>query len=170
MLDIVYYSDSFLRKKAQAVQSFDEKLHTLLDEMYVLMIERNGVGLAAPQVRHSLRALVINLPDEEGEQHKENLLEVLNPQIIEHSGKILFNEGCLSVPEYYDDIERSEKVTVAYQDRFGNQHTLDAEGYLAVALQHEIDHLDGILFVDRLPLLKRKRFEKAFKKQQCCSA
>ena len=154
MLDIVYYSDSFLRKKAQAVQSFDEKLHTLLDEMYVLMIERNGVGLTAPQVRHSLRALVINLPDEEGE----------------HSGKILFNEGCLSVPEYYDDIERSEKVTVAYQDRFGNQHTLDAEGYLAVALQHEIDHLDGILFVDRLPLLKRKRFEKAFKKQQRCSA
>lgn len=170
MLDIVYYSDSFLRKKAQAVQSFDEGLHTLLDEMYVLMIERNGVGLAAPQVRQSLRALVINLPDEEGEQHKENLLEVLNPQIIEHSGKILFNEGCLSVPEYYDDIERSEKVTVSYQDRFGNPHTIDAEGYLAVALQHEIDHLDGILFVDRLPLLKRKRFEKAFKKQQRCSA
>lgn len=170
MLDIVYYSDSFLRKKAQAVQNFDESLHTLLDEMYVLMIERNGVGLAAPQVRQSLRALVINLPDEEGEQHKENLLEVLNPQIIEHSGKILFNEGCLSVPEYYDDIERSEKVTVAYQDRFGNPQTIDAEGYLAVALQHEIDHLDGILFVDRLPLLKRKRFEKAFKKQQRCSA
>ncbi|MDE7173230.1 MAG: peptide deformylase [Helicobacter sp.] len=170
MLDIVYYSDSFLRKKAQAVQNFDTNLHTLLDEMYVLMIERNGVGLAAPQVRQSLRALVINLPDEEGEQHKENLLEVLNPQIIEHSGKILFNEGCLSVPEYYDDIERSEKVTVTYQDRFGNQHTMDAEGYLAVALQHEIDHLDGILFVDRLPLLKRKRFEKAFKKQQRCSA
>lgn len=170
MLDLVYYTDSFLRKKAKEVQAFDESLHSLLDAMYVLMIEGNGVGLAAPQVRHSLRALLVNLPNELGEQNKDDLLEIINPEIIEQSGTILFNEGCLSVPGYYDDIERSEKVSVRYQDRFGKEHIIEAKDYLAVALQHEIDHLNGILFVDRLPLLKRKRFEKAFKKQQRCSA
>lgn len=167
---MVLYPDSFLRKVCRHVHTFDTHLGDLLDEMHTIMINGNGIGLAAPQVRHDLRAIVINLPDDNGQQHKENALEVMNPEIIEQSGELLSNEGCLSIPGYYDDILRSEIIKLSYQDRFGNTHSLQADGYLAVALQHEIDHLNGILFIDRLPLLKRKKFEKAFKKQQRCPA
>ena len=163
---IITYPDKRLFMRSNEVERFDEELHTLLDDMYETMIAKNGIGLAAIQVAVPLRALIINLPDEEGKQHKEDLLELINPVIIESRGTQVYTEGCLSVPEYYDDVERAEWVKVEYQDRFGNKKMMEADGLLAVAVQHEMDHLDGHLFIEKLSYLKRKKFEKEWKKKR----
>ena len=164
-LAILKYPNPILRQKSTKVESFDESLHTLLDDMYETMIESGGVGLAAIQVGIAKRILVINLPrDEDKQQYKEDLLEVINPTFLTQEDDIEWEEGCLSVPEFYESVKRFNKVSVAYKDRFGNDKILQAEGFLAVALQHEIDHLNGILFVDNLPILRRKKFEKELKK------
>ncbi len=163
MLPVITYPNPLLKKRSLPVEHFDESLHRFLDEMYETMLGKNGVGLAAVQVGKLIRVLIINLPNEEGEQKKEDLLEVINPEFLTKEGEILFSEGCLSVPEFYEEVARSEYVRLSYQDRFGNRHELEAHGYLAVALQHETDHLNGVLFIDKLPLLKRKKFEKELK-------
>lgn len=161
---VLAYPDKRLKQASQPVVQFDTTLHTLLDDMYDTMIGRNGVGIAAIQVGEPLRALIINLPDEEGEQHRSNLLEVINPEILQASGTIRYNEGCLSVPEYYDDVDRYDQITVRYQNRTGEAITQEASGFLAVAFQHEMDHLEGTLFIDRISILKRKKFDKEYKK------
>ena len=163
---IITYPDKRLFMRSNEVERFDKDLHTLLDDMYETMIAKNGIGLAAIQVAVPLRALIINLPDEEGKQHKEDLLELINPVIVESRGTQVYTEGCLSVPEYYDDVERAEWVKVEYQDRYGNKKTIESDGLLAVAIQHEMDHLDGHLFIEKLPYLKRKKFEKEWKKKK----
>jgi len=163
---VLSYPDKKLKQVSKDVSEFDAKLHNLLDDMYDTMISRNGVGLAAIQVGVPLRALIILLPDEEGVQDKKNLIEVINPCIIEKEGSVKSNEGCLSVPEYYDDVERFERVKVLFKDRTGKEQEIDTNEFLAVALQHEIDHLEGRLFIEKLSLLKRKKFEKEYKKQQ----
>ncbi len=165
ILEILKYPDKRLRKKSKPVEVFDEALHTLLDDMYETMIEHNGVGLAAIQVGVDKQILVINIPrQEDNEQHKEDMLEIINPVFLKQEGEIVWNEGCLSVPEYYEETKRFSHVTLAYKDRFGNDKVLQADDFLSVALQHEIDHLNGMLFVDKLPILKRKKFEKEHKK------
>ena len=164
-LAMLKYPNPILRQKSTKVESFDESLHTLLDDMYETMIESGGVGLAAIQVGIAKQILVINLPrDEDKQQYKEDLLEVINPTFLTQEDDIEWEEGCLSVPEFYESVKRFNKVSIAYKDRFGNDKILQAEGFLAVALQHEIDHLNGILFVDKLPILRRKKFEKELKK------
>ena len=164
-LAILKYPNPILRQKSTKVESFDESLHTLLDDMYETMIESGGVGLAAIQIGIAKQILVINLPrDEDKQQYKEDLLEVINPTFLTQEDDIEWEEGCLSVPEFYESVKRFNKVSIAYKDRFGNDKILQAEGFLAVALQHEIDHLNGILFVDKLPILRRKKFEKELKK------
>ena len=163
-LQIVEYPDKRLREKSKEVEVFDEKLHKLLDAMYPFMIETNGIGLAAIQVAHPLRALLLNIPDEEGEQHPEDLLEIINPKIISADGETVYQEGCLSVPQFYEDVKRHDRVTLEYQNRHGEKQTLEAEGLLAIAIQHEIDHLEGVLFIDRLSYSRRKKFEKEYKK------
>ncbi len=163
---IITYPDKRLFMRSNEVERFDKELHTLLDDMYETMRAKNGIGLAAIQVAVPLRALIINLPDEEGNQHKEDLLELINPIIVESKGTQVYTEGCLSVPEYYDDIERAKWVRVEYYDREGNKKSLESEGLLAVAIQHEMDHLDGHLFIEKLPYLKRKKFEKEWKKKK----
>ena len=163
---IITYPDKRLFMRSSEVEKFDEELHRLLDDMYETMLAKNGIGLAAIQVAVPLRALIINLPDEEGKQHKEDLLELINPVIVESRGTQVYTEGCLSVPEYYDDVERAEWVKVEYQDRYGNKKTIETDGLLAVAIQHEMDHLDGHLFIEKLPYLKRKKFEKEWKKKR----
>jgi peptide deformylase len=165
-LQIVEYPDKRLRQKSEEVKVFDDKLHRLLDAMHPFMIETNGIGLAAIQVAHPIRALVINLPDEEGEQHPENLLEIINPVIVAKAGETSYQEGCLSVPQFYEDVKRHESITINYQDREGNTKTLEADGLLAIAIQHEMDHLEGILFIDHLSYARRKKFEKEYKKLQ----
>ncbi len=163
--DIVTYPDKRLFLRSREVESFDRELHTLLDDMYETMIAKNGIGLAAIQVAVPLRALIINLPDEDGAQHKDELLELINPVIVEKRGSQVYTEGCLSVPEYYDDVERAAWIKVEYLDRDGRKKSLETDGLLAVAVQHEMDHLDGHLFIEKLPYLKRKKFEKEFKKK-----
>lgn len=163
---IFTYPDKTLKKKSKPVTAFNTLFHNLLDDMYETMVDRNGVGLAAIQVGEALRALIILLPDEEGNYEKSELLEVVNPVITQKDGSVRSNEGCLSVPEYYDEVDRFENIKVEYQDRDGNKKTMQCADFLAIALQHEMDHLEGHLFVEKLPLMKRKKFEKEYKKLQ----
>lgn len=163
--EIITYPDKRLFTKSQEVLKFDKELHTLLDDMYETMIARNGIGLAAIQVAISQRALIINLLNEDEVQDKADLLEVINPQILEKSGETTFTEGCLSVPGFYEEVQRFENITAKFQDRFGNEIIQEMQGLLAIALQHEMDHLDGHLFIEKLSYLKRKKFEKEFKKR-----
>lgn len=165
-LKIVTYPDKKLRQKSCQVEKFDNELHELLDSMYPFMMQTNGIGLAAIQVAHPKRALIINIPDEDDIQSDESLIEMINPVITEKSGITTYQEGCLSVPTFYEDIERYEEVKVNYQDRHGNTKTLEANGLLSIAIQHEIDHLEGILFIDKLSYSRRKKFEKEYKRYQ----
>jgi peptide deformylase len=163
-LTIVEYPDKRLKEKSKVVEKFDEELHKLLDAMYDSMIESRGIGLAAIQVGHAKRVLLLNIPDENDEQSREALIEMINPIITINEGETIYQEGCLSVPSFYEDISRFERVCVNYQDREGNTKTIEAEGLLSVAIQHEIDHLNGVLFIDKLSYSRRKKFEKEYKK------
>ena len=172
--DVVVYPDKRLKLVSKEVESFDGELHTLLDDMYETMCARNGVGLAAIQVGVDSRVLIINEPIDteygEGVEHtdqpKENTIEMINPVILEKEGSEKFQEGCLSVPGFYEDIERFKYVKVEYFDREGNKQTIESDAFLAIAIQHEMDHLDGKLFVEKLSFTKRKKFEKEWKKRQ----
>jgi peptide deformylase len=166
ILPIVTYPDKRLKEVSQPVETFDAELHTFLDDMYETMIASNGIGLAAIQVARPIRALIINLSDEEGNQSKEDLIEVINPVIVKAEGSTFYQEGCLSVPGFYEDVERYETVTLKYHDRHGEEHTIDADGLFAVAIQHEMDHLEGKLFIEKLAYARRKKFEKEYKKLQ----
>jgi len=163
--EIVIYPDKRLRKISQDVEKFDKELHDLLDDMYETMIAKDGIGLAAIQIGIPKNALIINLANEEEQQVKEDLVEVINPKITHLEGKEMYQEGCLSVPGYYDDIQRAKNITVEYFDRFGNKIVRDLDGLLAIAMQHEMDHLKGHLFIEKLSYLKRKKFEKEWKKR-----
>ena len=163
--EIITYPDKRLKQISKEIKDFNKELHTLLDDMHETMISKNGIGLAAIQVAVPLRVLLILLPDENDEQKKEDLIEVINPKILDKKGSIIYQEGCLSVPDYYDDIKRFEWIKVEYFNRFGEKVVRECDGLLAVAFQHEMDHLDGHLFIERLSYLKRKKFEKEWKKK-----
>jgi peptide deformylase len=129
------------------------------------MYAKDGIGLAAIQVGIAKNVLLINLADEEGNQNPEKLVEIINPKILESDGEVTYQEGCLSVPEFYEDIDRSETIKVVYFDRHGNKIKETLNGLMAIALQHEMDHLRGHLFIEKLSYLKRKKFEKEWKKK-----
>lgn len=164
MLTIITYPNKLLKSVSKEIKTFDTKLHTLLDEMFDVMMASNGIGLAAIQVALPLRLLILCIPNEEGEQTKENLLEILNPTISNTQGTTTYQEGCLSVPGFYEDVERFETLTLTYQNRHGELCTLQAQGLLSIAIQHEMDHLEGKLFIEKLTYNRRKKFEKEFKK------
>jgi len=164
--DIVIYPDKRLKLISKEVTSFDSELHSLLDDMYDTMISKKGVGLASIQIGVPLRALIINIPDNDSdEQPKENNLEVINPIFVEKRGKEKHQEGCLSIPGIYEDIERAKYVKIEYQDRFGKKHIIEDDEFLAVAIQHEVEHLEGKVFIEKLSFIKRKKFEKEWKKR-----
>lgn len=167
--EIVVYPDKRLKLVSREVEEFDSALHELLDDMYDTMVQSSGVGLAAIQVGVDQRVLIINEPDENDAQRKENTLEMINPVIIERDGSTKYQEGCLSVPGYYEEVERYKHIKVEYFDRHGQSHTIEDDGFLAIAMQHEMDHLDGKVFVEKLSFTKRKRFEKDWKKRQKAS-
>jgi len=172
--EIVVYPDKRLKLVSKEVTEFNEALHTLLDDMYDTMRAKNGVGLAAIQIGVDQRALIINIPLEnipegEDEQPKENTLEMINPIIIEKDGSTKFQEGCLSVPGVYEEVERAKHVKIEYFDRFGEKHTIEDDDFLAIAMQHEMDHLDGKVFIEKLSFIKRKKFEKEWKKRKKAS-
>jgi len=168
--EIIIYPDKRLKRISREVESFDESLHALLDDMYETMVAKNGVGLAAIQIAVPLRALIINVPleseEEEVDQPKENTLEMINPTIVDKNGSTLYQEGCLSVPGIYEDVERFAFAKVEYFDRYGNFHTIEDDAFLAIAIQHEMDHLDGKVFVEKLSYIKRKKFEKEWRKRK----
>ncbi len=163
--EIITYPNKLLKTKSKDITLFDDDLHTLLDDMYETMMNKNGIGLAAIQIAVPLNVLIINLPNEDDKQDKSDLLEVINPKILQMDGSTIYTEGCLSVPEYYEDVQRAESIKVSFLNREGQEIIKEYEGLMAIAFQHECDHLKGELFVEKLSFLKRKKFEKEWKKK-----
>lgn len=137
------HKDSVLRQKAKKVSAIDGSIQRLIDDMIETMHKTNGVGLAAPQIGVSLRVVVLQMPDEEP-------VAIINPEIVKCSGEREVTEGCLSVPGYYAEIKRSDSVTVKGLDRHGKKIRIKATDLMAQALEHEIDHLNGVLYIDHL--------------------
>jgi len=167
--DIVVYPDKRLKEVSSPVEKFDEALHRLLDDMYDTMVAKKGVGLAAIQIGVAKRVLIINLPEDDADDvviKKEDTLEIINPIFTSMEGKCKHQEGCLSVPGFYEEIERASHIVMEYQDRYGEKKVIENQDFLAIALQHEIDHLDGKVFIEKLSFIKRKKFEKEWKKKQ----
>jgi len=162
-LSIITYPNEILTQKTKEVTDFNKKLHSILDEMSALLKKNdNGVGLAAPQVGLNIRVTIVDTKRE-----KDSLIELINPTIFFNDGiKVDSHEGCLSIPGYFEIIKRYSSVKVKAQDRHGKEFILEADEFLAIVLQHEIDHLDGILFIDYLSRLKKNRFDKWFKKNK----
>ena len=166
--DIVVYPDKRLKEISTTVTDFQEELHTLLENMYDTMVNKKGVGLAAIQIGVAQRVFIINLPESDTDDviiKKEDTLEIINPVFISMNGSCKNQEGCLSVPGFYEDIERASHIVMEYQNRHGEKKIIDNQDFLAIALQHEMDHLNGKVFIEKLSFIKRKKFEKEWKKK-----
>jgi peptide deformylase len=161
LLNILHYPDPRLRTKAKAVTEFDSKLKTLISDMFETMYEAPGIGLAATQVNVHKRLLVMDVSEEKNEPKV-----LINPEILNSEGDEEMDEGCLSVPGYYETVRRAEKISVRAQDADGELFEFTADGLEAVCIQHEIDHLEGKLFVDYISALKRDRIRKKLEKQK----
>lgn len=161
ILSILHYPDPRLHQVAKPVEIVDERMQTLIDDMFETMYDARGIGLAATQVNVHQRVVVMDLSEEKNEPRV-----LINPEIIEFSGdRVVGEEGCLSVPGVYDTVERYETVTVRALDRTGQPFTLEADGLLAICIQHELDHLAGKVFVQYLSRLKQNRIQTKLKKQ-----
>lgn len=161
LLRIYHYPEAVLAQKAAPVTSIDAAMRTLVRDMAETMYAAPGVGLAAPQVGVSQRLIVLDCARKDD---PPALIVAVNPEIVASAGSSCEEEGCLSVPGYYTRVERAARVTVRFLDLDGQPRQVEAEGLLAVAFQHEIDHLDGILFVDRLSSLKKSIFRRKYRK------
>ena len=159
-LDILFYPDPLLRRTAAPVPEVDGEVATLVDRMFETMYEAPGIGLAATQVNVHRRIVVIDVSEE-----NDSPLTLINPELLLAEGKGEMQEGCLSIPGVYENVSRAEAVRIAAIDREGRPFELEAEGLLAVCIQHEIDHLDGRLFVDYLSPLKRNRIRRKMEKK-----
>jgi len=161
--DIRIYPDEVLKKKAEAVVEFNEEIRNLVNDMFETMYKRGGVGLAANQVGVLKRVVVIDLNSGKENQGKEKIV-LINPEIVALEGEEIKEEGCLSLPGLYRKVKRAAFVKVKAQNLDGEEFTIEGEGLLARALQHEIDHLNGIVFIDRLSPLQRRLALEKFKK------
>lgn len=166
ILNILKYPDPFLKTKAAPVERVDDGVRKLMDDMVETMYAARGIGLASVQVGDPRRVVVLDIPDENDEERVKgkNLLLLANPEIVSSEGEMVYEEGCLSLPGINADVERAAKVKVKALDRDGNPVEIDASGLLAIALQHEIDHINGILFIDRLSRLKRELVKRKYMK------
>jgi len=160
-LKILEFPDPRLRTKATPIEAVDDELRALIADMFETMYAAPGIGLAATQVDIHKRLLVADISPDQSEPYA-----FINPEILEKDGVIVSDEGCLSVPGYYEEVERAEHIRLRYLDRNGDARTMEAEGLLAVCIQHEIDHLDGKLFVDYLSEAKRQRIRKKLMKER----
>ena len=160
-LTILEFPDPRLRKKAVPVEAVDDALRTLIDDMFETMYAAPGIGLAATQVDVHRRLLVADVSSDKTDPHV-----FINPVILEKDGVTVTEEGCLSVPGYYEEVERAQHIRVRYLDRAGEEQEQEFEGLLAVCVQHEIDHLEGKLFVDYLSEAKRQRIRKKLEKER----
>ena len=162
--EVVQFPDPRLKLVSKPIETITDEIRALAADMIEVMYDEPGIGLAAPQVGVSLRLFVIDT-EWSDEAVGRNAMVVLNPEISEREGRISWDEGCLSVPDYNAMVERSAKITLRGIDLEGNPIVEQAEGLRAVCIQHEIDHLDGILFIDRISRLKRSLYVKKRKKQ-----
>lgn len=160
LLNVLHFPNPRLRLKAKPVETVDDTINTLAKDMLDTMYAEGGIGLAATQVDVQKRVIVIDLSE-----HRDDPMCLINPEIIELEGTEQMQEGCLSVPGYYDLVERAEKIRFRYLDLEGQAVEAKAEGLLAVCIQHEIDHLNGKLFIDYLSPLKQQRLRKKLEKQ-----
>lgn len=161
--EILVYPDPILQQKAAPIEKITPEIKKLAEDMVETMYEADGIGLAAPQVGQSCRLIVIDIT---GPSLKEDLKVIINPEIVTSEGEVEYEEGCLSIRELKAKVKRAEKVTVKGKKLNGKPVKIEADGLLAVCLQHEIDHLDGVLFIDRLSRLKRTLYDKKVKKWQ----
>ena len=160
-LEVLHFPDPRLRKKASPVEAVDSEIKGIAEDMLETMYEEGGIGLAAIQVNIQKRIIVIDVSED-----RNKPMVLINPNILSSEGTEQMQEGCLSVPGYYDDVERAEQIRISYLDAEGELHEEEADGLLAVCIQHEIDHLDGKLFIDYLSPLKRQRLMKKIEKQE----
>jgi len=160
-LDILIYPDDRLRNIAKPVVDIDDETRSLIDNMFATMYAAPGIGLAATQVDVHQRIVVIDISE-----NKDQPLTLINPEIIESDGRAEHEEGCLSIPGIFELVEREDQIRFAAIDADGNPYEMEAEGLLSVCVQHEIDHLDGKLFVDYLSSLKRRRIKKKMLKHE----
>lgn len=161
LLNILQYPDERLHTVAQPVAEIDERIQTLVKDMFETMYESRGIGLAATQVDVHERVVVMDLTEDKSEPRV-----FINPVIIEKDGETTYEEGCLSVPGIYDTVTRAERVKVEALDEKGEKFTLEADGLLAICIQHELDHLMGKVFVEHLSQLKQNRIKTKLKKRQ----
>lgn len=160
-LPILKYPNPILAQKAQEIEEITPEIRKLAHEMAETMYENRGIGLAAPQVGQCCRLIAV---DVSGPEERSELMFLVNPVVVSREGEIEDEEGCLSVVQFRAKVKRAEKVVVKARDLDGNEVEIPAEGLLAVCLQHEIDHLDGVLFIDRISRLKRALYEGKVKK------
>ena len=160
-LKILEFPDPRLRTKASPVETVDDELRKLIGDMFETMYDAPGIGLAATQVDVHKRLLVADVSPDKSDPHV-----LINPEILEKDGVTVSDEGCLSVPGYYEEVQRAEHIRVRFLDRDGEMQEMEAEGLLAVCIQHEMDHLEGKLFVDYLSESKRQRIRKKLEKER----
>lgn len=163
-LEVLQFPDPRLKRLSEPVTGPAAALRALADDMLAVMYDEPGIGLAAPQVGHAIRLVVMDT-DWSDEGAERNPTVILNPEIVEREGKILWEEGCLSVPDFTAEVERAERIVVRYRNLDDQEISEDVSGLRAVCFQHEIDHLDGVLFIDRISRLKRSLYVNRRKKQ-----
>ncbi len=176
ILEVLKFPDPRLREVSKEVTQFDQKLKTLSENMLETMYAENGVGLAAPQVGELIRMLVIDTrPRDTGGRYEENQMEplesmvqqplvIINPEIVSHDGKTTYDEGCLSVPSFYETVDRFKVIELKYFDVTGKECRIQTDGLLSICIQHEMDHLEGTLFIDHLSFLKSNKIKNHIKK------
>ena len=162
--EVLQFPDKRLREKSKPLTEITDEIRDLAHDMLDVMYDEPGIGLAAPQVGEPVRLIVVDT-EWSNEDAEKNPRVLVNPEITAREGEITWTEGCLSVPDLQEDVERSEKVTLKAQDLNGEPIEIEAEGLQAVCFQHEIDHLDGVLFLDRISRLKREMYVGKRKKQ-----
>jgi peptide deformylase len=162
ILQICTYPEEILRKPAEPITEIDEEVVRLVDHMAETMYSAPGIGLAATQVGVAKQVLVADIA---ARRPESELIVLINPEIVAAEGEVIFEEGCLSVPDYQAEVKRHEKITVRGLNLKGEEVQIEAEGLLAIVLQHEIDHLNGMLFIDRLSKLKRDLYKRRLRKK-----
>jgi peptide deformylase len=171
ILEILTYPDPRLAKTSEDVTEFGAPLQKICDDMFETMYDAPGIGLAAPQVNIHKKIVVMDIDYDSSEDEppvltNKNPRIFINARIVEKEGEQLFKEGCLSVPGEYEEVQRAARIKLEYQDVNGKAHTMEAEGLLAVCIQHELDHLDGRLFIDRLSFVKSRSIKRKIRRER----